>query len=411
MTGCTGCTGPMPSIQGVGTGSALIKTENNQLVYNDNIQVKQDTSENFYTTFGGNVYPATDNTQSLGAVGARWKDFYVGPGTIDIAGPNPSKVATIGTDKDGIVYTEFGFTSPFLNVGPAINAVTTGAVGGWQISATGPANYVTEGKTPTDLIAQINTPYGLTGQVYSLIANTGSTGFTGITGPTGVNFTGTTGFTGPTGVNFTGSTGNTGFTGLTGFTGVTGPAGFGANSLFFEMGVTGTASTLAAGTSYPLFTQSVMANGVKVTANTRYSVLINAIFVTSVDGGNISLGFRQNGTTDCLLDKVSYQTIAMQSTTISSSNISSPNYSAYYLPTGSTFDASGNYHFINQTGANVCVSFRFQGTIDVDGRAGYLLPQINFQKAIATYTIQPLSFIQLIPIGSSTTNSNIGGWS
>jgi hypothetical protein len=240
---------------------------------------------------------------------------------------------------------------------------------------------------------------------------TGATGYTGITGPTGVNFTGTTGFTGPTGVNFTGSTGNTGLTGLTGFTGVTGPAGFGANSLFFEIGVTGTASSLAASTSYPLFTQSVMENGVQVKANTRYSFLIQAIFSTSSAGGLIGTGFRQNGTTDCLLSQTSYQTIAMQSTTITASNISSASYSSYYLSSTSTFDASGQHYFINQTSGNTYVSFRVQGTIDIGATSGYLLPQINFENQITTYIIQPLSFIQLIPIGSSTTNSNIGGWS
>jgi hypothetical protein len=92
-------------------------------------------------------------------------------------------------------------------------------------------------------------------------------------------------------------------------------------------------------------------------------------------------------------------------------NISSPNYVSYYLPPESTFDASGQYYFINQTSGNTYISFRLEGTIDIGGRTGTLLPQINFGNTITTYTIQPLSFIQLIPIGSSTGNSNIGGWS
>jgi hypothetical protein len=49
------------------------------------------------------------------------KDLYVGPGTINISGP-PGAVnpATIGSDLQGIAYSQFGFASPFLNVGPAI---------------------------------------------------------------------------------------------------------------------------------------------------------------------------------------------------------------------------------------------------------------------------------------------------
>ena len=154
-----------------------------------------------------------------------------------------------------------------------------------------------------------------------------------------------------------------------------------------------------------------MTNGVTVTANTRYSFIINSIIYTgSQVGGNTAIGFRQNGTTDCVISQVSYQVVSFQSSTISSSNIGSPNYVSYYLPSGSIFDASGNYHFINQNGGNHYSSFRVQGTIDIDGSGGYLLPQINFINAITSYTIQPLSFIQLIPIGSSSGNSNIGSW-
>lgn len=53
--------------------------------------------------------------------------MWVGPGTINIAGPGDSN-ATIGTNVQGTVYTESGIATPFINIGPAIN--TNEEVGG-----------------------------------------------------------------------------------------------------------------------------------------------------------------------------------------------------------------------------------------------------------------------------------------
>jgi len=114
----------------------------------------------------------------------------MGPGTLNIAGPIGSTAsATLGSDNAGIAYTESGFATPFINVGPAINPIS-GAVGGWNISSVGPC-----GGTAIDLVAQLNSPpgyTGLTGGPYSLLF-----GKTGATGPTGMGITGPTGPTGP----------------------------------------------------------------------------------------------------------------------------------------------------------------------------------------------------------------------
>ena len=163
-----------------------------------------------------NMIPDTTNKYTLGASGASWRDLFIGPGTINIQGPAGAKnIATVGSDLEGIVYTQYGFATPFINIGPEIGVPQ--AVGGWQIIGTG---YIgANGFVPTDLYARINGENGPTGPVYSLISNQyGPTGPTGtpstITGPTGhQGFTGQQGPTGTTvfisGRTFTGFTGNT----------------------------------------------------------------------------------------------------------------------------------------------------------------------------------------------------------
>jgi hypothetical protein len=135
----------------------------------------------------GNIIPAQDNMYSLGAMGLSWRSLHVGPGTINISGPG-SVIGTIGTDQNGIVYTQSGFATPFINIGPAINTLDPGAIGGWVIGPTG-----AYGTADYDLIAQLKLeglglPAGLTGPSYSLIKRPGPTGpqgITGVQGPTG----------------------------------------------------------------------------------------------------------------------------------------------------------------------------------------------------------------------------------
>jgi hypothetical protein len=139
----------------------------------------------------------------------------MGPGSLNIAGPTGTTYATIGSNLSGIAYSELGFATPFLNVGPNINpSAPLGTIGGWQVYGTGPS-----GGNFTDLVARlINTGgTGLTGPVYSLIYNNGYTGPTGaassVTGPTGpavnanINLISNTGFTGPFFTNVGGATG------------------------------------------------------------------------------------------------------------------------------------------------------------------------------------------------------------
>ena len=87
--------------------------------------------------------------------------MFVGPGSINLLGVVGGNPATVGTDIDGIVYSEFGFATPFINVGPEI--ATVGAVGGWTIGSTG-----NPGTADFKLIAQENTASGPTGTAYIL---------------------------------------------------------------------------------------------------------------------------------------------------------------------------------------------------------------------------------------------------
>jgi hypothetical protein len=200
-TGTQGPTGP-PGNVGLllpGTGSVLVKDGDD--AHYSNTLVVTDTQVDISSDF----VPTLSNVYTLGLTGARWKDIYIGPGSLNIAGPTPSSVpATIGSNLAGLAYSQFGFATPFINIGPAINSlVPQGTVGGWNIFGTGPT-----GSYFTDLRAQLISTggSGFTGPSYSLIYNNGYTGNTGPTGLQGIQ--GMTGFTGPTG--FTGSTGPTG---------------------------------------------------------------------------------------------------------------------------------------------------------------------------------------------------------
>ena len=249
-SGVTGATGPAgdANISGPGTGSILLR--NGSSIYYSDIATLNEEAMNI----SGNIIPNLSNVYTLGLTGSRWREIFMGPGSLNIAGPTGSVTATIGSNLSGIAYSQFGFATPFLNVGPNINPLAPlGTIGGWQIYGTGPS-----GGAFTDLVAQlINTGgTGLQGPVYSLLFNngftgsTGPTGVTGITGPTGaVGSTGPTGVTGssntgPTGVTGSSNTGPTGVTGSsntgpTGVTGRTGPTGFTGPT-----GVTGAASSV-----------------------------------------------------------------------------------------------------------------------------------------------------------------------
>jgi hypothetical protein len=274
-TGSTGYTGP-PGNVGLllpGTGSVLVKDGDD--AHYSNTLVVTDTQ----VDISGNFIPTNSNVYTLGLTGSRWKEIFIGPGSLNIAGPTPTSVpATIGSNLAGLAYSEFGFVTPFLNVGPAINPlVPEGTIGGWNIFGTGPT-----GEYFTDLRAQLISTggSGFTGPSYSLIYNNGYTGSTGMTGPQGL--TGITGSTGYTGI--TGSTGYTGRTGSTGSTGMTGP------------GITGPTGPLGPATIqgyYGNFYSDVSQNA--VSTNTPYAMTLNNTInsngVSIVSGSQITFAY------------------------------------------------------------------------------------------------------------------------
>jgi len=207
-TGAQGVTGPSGP-----TGGFVFSGSTGSILFYDGRAVTGSTGFSYSSTTGlninNNIIPSIDNTYSLGTTGYRWREISMGPGTLNIKGPGNVN-ATLGTDQEGIVYTQQGFATPFINIGPSINGLNPGAIGGWVIGPTG-----TYGSANYDLIAQqklegISIPSGLTGPVYSLIRNPGPTGPTGFNGTIGRD-----GATGATGV--TGSTGPTGSHGIDGY--------------------------------------------------------------------------------------------------------------------------------------------------------------------------------------------------
>jgi hypothetical protein len=132
----------------------------------------------------GNIIPSKNNTYDLGVTGMVWKSINIGPGTLNITGPEGSDVvASLGADQNGIIYAESGFATPFINIGPSIDPLDPDAIGGWVIGPTG-----TLGQPNYDLIIQQKlpgegVPAGLFGPIYSLTK--GTTGPTGPTGPVG----------------------------------------------------------------------------------------------------------------------------------------------------------------------------------------------------------------------------------
>ena len=231
-TGQTGYTGAFPTIE---TGEGVV------LTYGPSGIIQE--SGIAMTLSEGALAPTQDLLYDLGTPEQRWREIHVGPGSVIFSGvTGPS--GRIGLDDANLVYTEFGFATPFINVGPVIGV--NGAVGGFNITCTGAT-----GTDDFDLIVQENTAAGLTGPAYSLIRRVGPTGPTGLngldgaTGPTGADgINGLDGDTGPTGADglngLDGDTGPTGADGLNGLDGDTGPTGAdGTNGLGGDTGPTG----------------------------------------------------------------------------------------------------------------------------------------------------------------------------
>ena len=168
--GPQGPPGPASGLQNISSGSGSMLVNNppgtSSIFYSDALQVST-----FSTTTSTAVYlnrdllPYSSLAFTLGSSNLRFRDAFIGPGTLNIAGPvGFPGVATLGSDNQGVAYTEFGFATPFMNVGAS--QLIPKASGGWQIGASG-----TQGTDSFDLIAQENKTdgSGLTGPIYSLI--------------------------------------------------------------------------------------------------------------------------------------------------------------------------------------------------------------------------------------------------
>jgi hypothetical protein len=235
-TGNTGNTGPTGRLEFVGPTGAVLFYDGTSVTGSTGLRFTPGGTDLFISS---NIIPTETNVYTLGSTGAVWKSIFMGPGTLNISGPTAGVIGTLGTDQNAILYSQYGFATPFINIGPSIDVINDpGTIGGWVIGPTG-----TLGEDGYDLIAQQKTPglglpAGLTGPVFSLTranstgptGNTGATGRTGSTGSTGNS--GATGSTGPTGLTgvsgatgSTGSTGNSGATGSTGNSGATGSTG------------------------------------------------------------------------------------------------------------------------------------------------------------------------------------------
>ena len=121
--------------------------------------------------FQGNSFSTTVVLGNADTVSVRYSQF--SSSTVNIIGGQFSTRITytqldsvqgstlVGTDQQNLAYTQYGFATPFINIGPAISS--PGAIGGWHVGPTG-----TVGSNYT-LIAQENTPSGRTGPIYTLL--------------------------------------------------------------------------------------------------------------------------------------------------------------------------------------------------------------------------------------------------
>jgi hypothetical protein len=58
--------------------------------------------------------------------------------------------ATLGSDQNSIVFSELGFATPYINIGPTQDPLNPGAIGGWFV-----------GTPEYDIIAQQKIPRGV----------------------------------------------------------------------------------------------------------------------------------------------------------------------------------------------------------------------------------------------------------
>ena len=229
QNGTNGATGPTGGISFSAAAGAVLYYDGTTLAGDSNFTYEPGDLGTL--TLQGDFIPSSDAMFNLGSTSHRWAEVNVGHGTINIAGPlGSTAIGVIGTDDNGIVYTQFGFATPFINIGPAIGTtLAPGSIGGWVV---GPAGVL--GSTGFDLVARqaltgVSFPAALTGPTYSLIKHiqpetiiaNGSEGTTGQV----LSFNGTTiqWISPPYGP--TGPKGDPGLNGTNGADGAQGPPG------------------------------------------------------------------------------------------------------------------------------------------------------------------------------------------
>lgn len=151
---------------GEGEGNILVvnKSNLNEITYSNKIETNQND-----VVMNASVVPIENIKYSLGSNDKKWKDLYIGPGTINIAAPNEKVSATLRADNNGKAFAEFGFSTSELNIGGFENS--SQIVGGWNITKSG-----TQGTSSFDLVAQELSETGTpTGPSYSLINVGGQT--------------------------------------------------------------------------------------------------------------------------------------------------------------------------------------------------------------------------------------------
>jgi hypothetical protein len=89
--------------------------------------------------FNGDLIPSSTNTFSVGSVDNLVKSIHIGPGTV-VIGPT----GTLGNDPNGIIYAEYGLAAPTIALGASIPGTTGPVEGGVRLTlsgTTGPIQY------------------------------------------------------------------------------------------------------------------------------------------------------------------------------------------------------------------------------------------------------------------------------
>ena len=92
-----------------GTGSiTLYNSSNKKLYYNNNLQVVDSST----IIVNSNIYPNESNIFSLGSLDNRWKEIFIGPGSLNVQGPTGSIYdGIISSSINGIIYSKYGFAT------------------------------------------------------------------------------------------------------------------------------------------------------------------------------------------------------------------------------------------------------------------------------------------------------------